>query len=228
MKLQLATRVAALSLFPIPTLLCSAAFGESRQFTAKNDVGLALFEYAGVGAPGGVIKYSPDGRYFAVVTERGRLDLNAPEDTIWVFRIEEVQRFVQHPEAGKAPTALSLAQLATDKDGPLIEHVRWLADSSGLAFTAVKKSARCKFHQLFVADVATHAFKTLTPEDQDVGEFDLRSDTSYVYEVNAPELLVGPKDDEQPVRALTGQSLWSAVFPNVTHHLTPFDATGLW
>src|SRR6266699_1918701 len=226
MKRQLVTRSTGFFLLSVATLLCSSGF--ARSFTPKDDVGIALFEYAGRGAPGGVIKYSPDGRYFAVVTERGRLDLNAPEDTIWVFRVEEVQRFVQHPEAGKAPTALPLAQLATDKDGPLIEHVRWLADSSGVAFVAVKKSSRCKFHQLFIADVVTHALKTLTPEDQDVGDFDIRSDTSYVYEVNAPELLVAPKEDEQPARVLTGQSLWSTIFPNVEHHLTPFDATGLW
>ena len=220
-------RESAAPLFPaIAMLLCSSACG--RPFTAADDVGLVLFEYAGQGAPGGVIKYSPDGRYFAVVTERGRLDLNAPEDTIWLFRIEDVRRFVQRPEAGKPPAPLRLAQLAADKDGPLIEHVRWLPNSSGIAFTAVKKSSRCKFHQLFIADVVTHALKTLTPEDQDVGEFDIRSDTSYVYEVNAPELLAAPKEDEQPARTLTGQTLWATVFPNVEHHLTPFDAAGLW
>src|SRR6266480_1204957 len=192
MNTQLVTRSSAfflLSIVVFPYISAAAEPSGLRPFTAADDVGMALFEYAGQGAPGGVIKYSPDGRYFAVVTERGRLDLNAPEDTIWVFRIEEVQRFVQHPEGGKAPTALSLAQIATDKDGPLIEHVRWLADSSGLAFTAVKKRARCKFHQLFVADVATHALKTLTPKDEDVSEFDIRSATRYVYEVNAPVLL---------------------------------------
>src|SRR5882757_28073 len=84
------------------TVLCSAAFGASKPFTPKDDVGIALFEYAGRSAPGGVIKYSPDGRYFAVVTERGRLDLNAPEDTIWVFRIEDLQRFVRHRGPGNA------------------------------------------------------------------------------------------------------------------------------
>src|SRR5258708_6032885 len=184
--------VAHLGLFG--TILASVglpcAFSEGsagRRFTGADDVGLTLFEYAGQGTPGGVIKYSPDGRYLAVVTERGRLDLNAPEDTIWVFRIDDVQSFVQHPETRNAPTALALVQLATDKDGPLIEQVRWLADSSGIAFTAVKKSSRCKFHQLFVADVRTHALKTLTPEDQDVGDFDIRSDTRYVYDVDAPE-----------------------------------------
>jgi dipeptidyl aminopeptidase/acylaminoacyl peptidase len=196
-------------------------------FTPKEDVGLALFEYAGRGAPGGVIKYSPDGRSFAVVTERGRLDVNAPEDTIWVFRLEDVQRFVQHPETG-TPTALPLAQMATDKDGPLIEHVRWLTDSSGIAFTALKKSACCKFHQLFIADIKTRTLKALTPEDEDVGEFDIQSDTSYVYDVSAPALLAAPNEDEPPARVLTGQSLWTTVFPTTEHHLTPFDAAGLW
>jgi len=194
MRSPLATRLATLSLLPTVILLCSAAFGASRPFTAADDVGLALFEYAGQGAPGGVIKYSPDGRFFAVITERGRLDLNAPEDTLWLFSTAQVERFVQHPDGALAPAPVALAQLSTDKNGPLIEHVRWLADSSGLAFTAVKKSSRCKFHQLVIADVATRTFKTLTPEDQDVGEFDIRSDTSYLYEVNAPELLVAPKE----------------------------------
>jgi dipeptidyl aminopeptidase/acylaminoacyl peptidase len=227
MKSQLAIRFSALFLLSIATLLSLPAFSQ-RPFTAKDDVGLALFEYAGRGASGGVIKYSPDGLYFAVVTERGRLDLNAPEDTIWVFRIADVQHFVQHPEQDNPSAPLPLAQMATDKDGPLIEHVRWLADSSGIAFTALKKSTCCKFHQLFVADVRTHAVRILTPEDQDVGAFDIRSDRSYVYEVNAPELLAAPKEDHPPAVALTGKSLWSTVFPNSEHLLAPFDAAGLW
>ncbi len=226
MKSTTAHKSAAPLFSAIVMLLCSSAF--SRPFTPKDDVGIALFEYAGHRPSGGVIKYSPDGRYFAVVTERGRLDLNAPEDTIWLFRLEDVQRFVRHPQPGNVPAAVTLAQMTTDKDGPLIEHVRWLADSSGIAFTAVKKSSRCKFHQLFVADVTSHAVRTLTPEDLDVGEFDIRSDSRYVYEVNAPLLLAAPKVDEQPARALTGQSLWTTVFPDVEHHLTPFDAEGLW
>src|SRR6266853_175709 len=200
----------------------------ARPFAAADDVGLALFEYGAHGVSGGVIKYSPDGRFFAVVTERGRLDLNAPEDTIWVFRIQDVRRFAQHPQSGNAPTALLLAQMTTDRDGPLIDHVRWLTDSSAIAFTAVRKSARCKFHQLFIADIKTRTLKTLTPEDEDVGEFDIRSDSRYVYEVNAPVLLAAQKEDERPARTLTGQSLWTTVFPDTEHHLTPFDATGLW
>src|SRR6266576_5769081 len=90
--------LAAALLFVLATFECTSAFAQ-RPFTAKDDVGMALFEYAS----GGSIRYSPDARYFAVVTERGRLDLNAPEDTIWVFRTEEVQRFVLHAEQGHLP-----------------------------------------------------------------------------------------------------------------------------
>src|SRR5437016_505589 len=114
MKSQISMRLAA---FFIPFslfLLCSSASGQ-RPFTVKDDVGIALFEYAGRGAAGGVIKYSPDRQYFAVVTERGRLDLNTPEDMIWLFRLEDVQRFVQHPERGVIPTPLPLVQIASDK-----------------------------------------------------------------------------------------------------------------
>jgi dipeptidyl aminopeptidase/acylaminoacyl peptidase len=227
MKSRLATGFRALLLLVVAIPLPSAAFAQ-RPFTAKDDVGLTQFEYAGREAPGGVIKYSPDGQYFAVVTERGRLDLNVPEDTIWVFRIEDVQAFAEHPERINPPTPIPLARIASDKDGPLIENVRWLPDSTGIAFTSIQKNSRCKFHQLFLADVRTRKVKALTPKDQDVGAFDVRSDTRYVYEISAPELLSAPKEDQQPAVAITGENLWTTVFPNVKHHLTPFDATGLW
>src|SRR5882762_1773341 len=215
--------LAAALLFVLATFKCTSAFAQ-RPFTAKDDVGMALFEYAS----GGLIRYSPDGKYFAVVMERGRLDLNAPEDIIWVFRTADVQRFAKHPDPGSPVAPMPLVQMASDKDGPLIENVRWLADSSGIAFTAPRKSSCCKFHQLFVADVRAHVIKPLTPEDQDVGEFDIRSDGRYVYEVSAPMLLTPRKEEERPVVALTGKGLWSILFPNDEQRQSPFDAAGLW
>jgi dipeptidyl aminopeptidase/acylaminoacyl peptidase len=215
--------LAASLLFVLVVFGCTSAFAQ-RPFTAKDDVGMALFE----SASGGLIRYSPDAKYFAVVTERGRLDLNAPEDTIWVFRTEDVQRFAKHPDLGSPLAPMPLVQMASDKDGPLIENVRWLPDSSGIVFTATKKSSCCKFHQLFVADVRTQVIKALTPEDQDVGEFDIRSDGRYIYEVSAPMLLTPRREEEQPAVALTGKGLWSILFPNDEQRLSPFDAAGLW
>jgi hypothetical protein len=106
-----------------------------------------------------VIKYSPDGRSLAVVTERGRLDLNAPEDTIWVFRIADEQRFVQHPDTGNAPIALPLAQMATDKDGPLIEQVRWLTVDEHQA--GGRQPAKSQVHRM----PATQSIRSPTASD---------------------------------------------------------------
>src|SRR5262245_43208909 len=170
MKSQPVIKAVAVVLFFAVTFRPPRTFGQ-RAFTPKDDVELTLFEYAGIGTPAGAIKYSPNSNYFVVVTERGRLDVNAPEDTIWVFRTDEIQRFSQHPDRSNRPRPLPVAQTASDKDGPLIENVRWLPDSSGIAFTTVRKSFCCKFHQLFVADIKTRIVKTLAPEDQDVGEF---------------------------------------------------------
>ena len=208
-------------------LSSSRALGQ-RPFTPKDDIGLALFEYGGIAVPGGVIKYSPDAKHFAAVTERGRLDLNAPEDTIWIFRTDDVQRFMLHPEKDDPPVPLRLVQMVSEKDGPVLENVRWLADSSGLAFTVRKGSSCCKFRQLFVADVATHAVKTLTPENQDVPEFDVRDAAHYVYEVNAPVLVAPPKEESQTAVPLTGKALWTILFPDVDKRLSPFNAAGLW
>src|SRR5262249_31008040 len=118
-------------------LFSSGAAAAQRPFTPKDDVELALFEYAGRGASGGIVQYSPDMKYIAVVTERGRVDINGPEDTIWIFRTADVERFAAG--AGQAPAPFPLVQVIGGKNGPLIEQVRWLTDSSGIAFTQLVK-----------------------------------------------------------------------------------------
>src|SRR5258708_34656127 len=81
---------------------CCSGFG--RPFTAEDDIGLSVFPYA----EGEIIKYAPDGQHFVVVTERGRLDLNAPEDTIWLFRTDEVRKFMEDPKKSSAPAPIPL------------------------------------------------------------------------------------------------------------------------
>lgn len=66
-----------------------------RLFTPTGDIGLTLISDYEVGP----VNFSPDNRWFAVVTERGRLDINKPEDTIWMFNIEETRGYLQHPLA---------------------------------------------------------------------------------------------------------------------------------
>lgn len=231
MKILVAAMLASLWAIAI-SLVCYPIRGEAHVFTPEDDVGLALFEYAGRGAPGGIVKFSPDGRYFVVLTERGRLDLNAPEDTLWLFRTRDVQDFLRRRNGGPAPAPLPLAQSSSDRNGPLIEDVKWLPDSTGVAFTTLKKDSRCKYHQLALADVKTHTIRALTPEEQDVTGFDIRSNRSYVYTVKAPQLLIPGPPGQHPAVASTGENFWAVAFPDAIpddHALmTPFAADGLW
>lgn len=45
-----------------------------------------------------VTSFSPDGRFFAVVTTHGLLKENLIESTIWLFDVNAVKRFALHPK----------------------------------------------------------------------------------------------------------------------------------
>ena len=198
----------------------------------RDDIDLVRFQLYGpaVGAVpsgDGVIKYSPNGRYFAVVTEKDLLDLNVPEETIWLFRTEEVQKYVHHPDMGTAPLPIPLVRMSTDKMGLIIRTVKWLADSTGIAFTTVKKSVRCQFNQLYLADIRTGHVQALTEDDQNVDDFDFRNRDSYVYSVSAPKLLKAPEEDFVPLTGRIDKFLFPE-HPLFMRDLAPFDDAGLW
>src|SRR5947209_16498448 len=105
----------------------------TQSFTIEQDIGLALF-----GDPfttEGAVRSSPDGNYFAVWTERGRLDLNSVEDSLRFYRSQDVENFLKHPDEAQPPSPSPVWVLnRSHKEGPIINNWRWLADSSGVAF----------------------------------------------------------------------------------------------
>ena len=202
----------------------SAAQKAKRPFTVADDIG--LIQFADVEAEPR-IKYSPDGRHFAVVTKQSSLDRSERDDTLWLFRTEDVRTDLEQP--GRATARTPLARMSADKTEVIIQGVRWLPDSSGIAFIAVKQSERCRFKQLFLVDIRTKTVQPLTPDDQNVDEFDIRSHSAFVYTVSAPQLLKGLPTQE--VTVLTGKVMFNspALFPEHSlQQLTPFNETGLW
>ena len=77
--------------------------------------------------------FSPDGNYFAVWTERGRLDLNRVDDSLRFYRSQDVEDFLKHPDASQPPSPVWVVDRSDTKGGS-INDWRWLADSSGVAF----------------------------------------------------------------------------------------------
>jgi len=201
--------------------------------TPAEDVGLSLVhQYGGGGVPSGgeVLKFSPDKQYLAVVTEKGNLETNRPEDVLWLFRVADIEKFMSNSGRGKTPSPVPLVTVSSDAKGPFLGNVRWLPDSKGIVFTRPMKSSRTSFHQLYLVDIGSRKVKALTPEDEDVTGFDAKNESTYIYEASAPKLLKA-----QPVNGptvLTGKSnILEALFPSNEFYvpsLSPFPQAGLW
>ncbi len=167
------------------SLSCHAA---KRRFTVADDIGLAHFGYPyGTGIVDAVT-FSPDGRFFVVDTERGLLEQDRPESTLRIYRTGDVRQFMLRSKMRAEPSPLWTFSKSTNKDGPIITHIRWLADSSGVAFLAKTASGN---DELFLADLKTKTVRSLTPENQHVTSFDIRDREHLVYSVLSP--IVGQK-----------------------------------
>src|SRR5437016_3416260 len=106
--------LAASLAWPIPR--CDAQ-RTRRLFTLADEIGLTLFDDPG-GARGEV-SFSPDRNYFAVWSERGRLDSNRVEDFLRFYRCRDVEDFLKRP-AGSPPPSPVLVVTRSDIVGDAI------------------------------------------------------------------------------------------------------------
>lgn len=148
-----------------------------RPWTVAEEVGLAdFFPYHGT-MP---IMVSPDGRYIAVRVERGLLNINRVEDEVRVYDRAALARFVQ--DQGKvhaAPVMLDIRESTYDV-GPVIAHIQWLADSSGLVFLLRNSQGK---NQLMLVSLTQTRPRALSLKGQSVTAFDVQDSTHYVYSV---------------------------------------------
>jgi hypothetical protein len=230
MKGQLARLLVAM--LSSMTLLL-AAFAQAsanpakRRFTVSDEIGLSHFGDPYTGKTDAVT-FSPDGRYFIVATERGVIESNRSESTLRVFRAEDVHQFlVQHKMTGE-PSPVWIFSKSTFKDGPIITSIRWLADSSGIAFLAKTPVGD---GQLLLGDLRTKSVEALTQENQDVISFDVRDRDHFVYSVKSAAIRDEAIQEQQTTTvAATGRFLYSLIFPqNLYASMSQFyDLSELW
>src|SRR5437588_5480054 len=102
-----------------------------KPFTVADDIALTS-----ISSPYGTraeVLFSPDGNYFAVWSERGRLDLNCVEDSLRFYRREEVETFLKRSATSQSVKPLWIVN-RSGKQGPIINDWRWLPDSSGVGY----------------------------------------------------------------------------------------------
>lgn len=215
---------AALGLSTAPGF-CGVA---QRRFTVADDVGISHFgdRYTSQAEP---ITFSPDNRYFVVDTERGRLDLNRPESTLRIYRTSEVARYLESAENTPAPSPIRILRKCSYKDGPIITHIRWLADSSGIAFLAKNSLGN---DQLFLLELGGRSEQALTLPDQQVMSFEVRNRRQYVYCVESPLLRKEVvAESRAAVVAAQGHSIFNLVLGQNDPHQTSlagYDMAELW
>src|SRR5437762_2607285 len=72
-----------------------------RPFTVADDIETSLLLPL---EDGPNVRFSPDGSYFVVYSERGNLVRNQVEDSLRFYRSQEVENFLAHPKESRLPS----------------------------------------------------------------------------------------------------------------------------
>jgi dipeptidyl aminopeptidase/acylaminoacyl peptidase len=171
--------IVAIAFLSRPGSSVAAARQAKKPFTVADEIGLTLF-----GTPNGElpeVHFSSDGNYFAVWSERGRLDLNRVEDSLRIYRSRDVENFLEHSDELRPPSPIWIVD-RFDLEGRSIDAWRWLADSSGLAFL---ESTGAGNRRLVVADLRKRTVEPLTTSGA-LGGFEIRDRQHYVYTAADP------------------------------------------
>ena len=194
-----------------------------RPFTVADDIAVSHFG-GRTSLDDDPFVFSPNHRFFAVYTEHGRLDLSYPESILRVYRTEDIIRILKGRQSMTEPSPLWEIRKSTYRHGPIVTRVRWLRDSSGVAFLAKTASGN---NQLLLADLRTKHIRDLTRDDQYVISFDIRTQHNFVYTALTPS----PKKVPGPTGSAivgTGKDLFSLMFPEDSHSPENSLRSDLW
>jgi dipeptidyl aminopeptidase/acylaminoacyl peptidase len=195
-----------------------------RPFTIKDSIEMSYIvdsaastavEIRGAYPPGGPL-LSPDGERILLVTQRGIVSTNSLEATIWLFDRKAVSDYVVGKSALK-PLPSAIARYSAPSNTPVISDVRWLEDSSRVAFLAKNDSP---YQQLFVADTRAGSVISITKNDVYVSAYDIHGDT-IVYSTLMMDEPYSTLADIQIDRAsgdelvnVAGKNLYYLLYPN--------------
>jgi dipeptidyl aminopeptidase/acylaminoacyl peptidase len=196
------------------------AFVAGHRFTVKDDIEMTTY----IGDP----LFSPDGKWFLVLTQRGLLERNVPEYTIWLWPTEAVDASARNSSGRAPPTAVPLARIAGYKDGNIGGlRVDWLEDSKSIAY--VSRTDKGTF-RLFRVSVDTRNVEALTSETENVTGFSFRGN-DYVYTVSSPEIMQHASQSlEGQAISVTGRRMWDIFQPLAQHPemLAKYTYSELW
>ena len=176
--------------------------------------------------------FSPDGKSFVANVERGVPETNRPSPHCGSTASRTSAVSSNTPAKLRKSPSFELTK-STFEQGPIINQIRWLHDSSGVAFLM---KSQLGYDQLFLADLKTKRASELTPDRESVVDFDVRDKNHYVYSKKSPVILETATRNSQVVGFVgTGHSLQDLIFPINEHpwllmdsHKINYDLKELW
>jgi len=189
----------------------------ARPFEVRDSIQIADFIEAPV--------FSPNGRHFVTVTQRGVLPQGVTESTLWLFETAATRRTVADDspivpiQLASISGALNTGSGILGSKG-LMMNIRWTPDSAGVLFLARNGQDNRQLFRVSLDDPKAVSLSALT---QDVVDFAIAGrrivylaapDASNPTAPPAPDIVVG-----------TGMTLAQLYYPNrqSRNHPTPFE-----
>lgn len=183
-------------------------------FTVRDSITMARFG-------GQKPLFSPDRKYFAVVTSRGIPETNEIASTLWLFDTSSIISSLRGAgDATKfAPAALaSVAAVpqrqSFDSYAALITNLRWARDSKSLLFLAQRSDGQRELRQVTVGLGTT---RTAASGNYDVTQYEVAQD---VIAFAAQPITDPETENTSEPKAVTGLPLTTVLFPGQAHGLS--------
>ena len=133
----------------------------AQTLTVRDTIERVRFQYEG-----SQIQFSPDGKWFALVLERGELDRNSVRSDLVVFNTDTVIAFVHGQVAPPRPRVVATFRSTSNR--PAITEVRWADHQGTLVFLAENPQ---QFPQVTKVNLATGKLAQLTDEPTGVSAY---------------------------------------------------------
>lgn len=203
-------------------------------FSVNDSIQMTTFNTPSELGDDGKCGFSPNGKYFAVVTSKGLLQTNQVQSVLGVYDANTVRRFLHTEKSVHELKPRQLAKLVAVPSGlalrsysSLISDLRWSSDSRSLYFRGQAPSGEWRLYRVMIhGDV----IQTLSPPGYDVQRFDIAGDT--VISSITPSMrhstksapLVGATINPD-ARSVTGLPIQDILFPDTMRNGTQYPVT---
>ncbi len=168
------------------SVLCRVCLGfhvtwlYAQSFSVRDDISMVRFNDPSESHGDAVATFSPNGKYFVVVTSRGILSSDEIRSTLRVYSSNETIDHIQRsaPPRQLVPRmATTLAAVPSDHQvtayGAVITELRWAPDSRRIYFLGERSGGD---KRIYVVDLRSDKTWALTPKGIHVTRYDFRGD----------------------------------------------------